>query len=158
MKIVQIDGIKGLISAVFLGACLFAGFVISPGYVAMSLWNKYLTSTYLFPSLSLFQGVLLWGIVVISYCLVSKKGFALSFKSTPEISDEELNSIMKVAKINSQMKMMNKIMTNSDKFVKKHETTENVTDEHDKSLVSSPFKSEQVNKTEDSEENIANIK
>ena len=68
MKIIQIDGIKGLITAAFMGVCLFAGFVLFPGQVAMTLWNKYLVSSFMFPTLDLLQGVLLWGIVAISYC------------------------------------------------------------------------------------------
>ena len=49
MKVIKIDGIKGLFTAVFMGMCLFAGFVISPGYAAMYLWNKYLVTGYMFP-------------------------------------------------------------------------------------------------------------
>ena len=116
MKIVQIDGFKGLISAVFIGACLFAGFVISPGYVAMTLWNKYLVSAYMFPQLNLIQGILLWAIVVITYCILTKGGFAVSFKNTPELSDEELDSIIRSAKVSTQMRMLNKAISKSDKF------------------------------------------
>ena len=116
MKIIQIDGFKGLVSAVFIGACLFAGFVISPGYAAMTLWNKYLVSSYMFPQLNLLQGILLWAIVVISYSILTKGGFAVSFKTTPELSDEELNSIIKSAKISTQMRMLNKSVSKSDKY------------------------------------------
>ena len=116
MKIIQIDGFKGLVSAVFIGACLFAGFVISPGYAAMTLWNKYLVSSYMFPQLNLLQGILLWAIVVISYCILTKGGFSVSLKSTPELSDEELNSIIRNAKISTQMRMLNKSISKSDKF------------------------------------------
>lgn len=28
MKVVQIDGFRGIITALFIGACLFAGFVV----------------------------------------------------------------------------------------------------------------------------------
>ena len=44
MKVVKIDGFKGIFAAVFIGVCLFAGFVIFPGMVAMHLWNKYLVN------------------------------------------------------------------------------------------------------------------
>ena len=115
MKILQIDGIKGLVTAVFMGICLFAGFVLFPGMVAMHFWNRYLVNLYMFPQLSLFQGVLLWGIVVVSYCILSKSGLAVSFKSTPELSEEELESIIKSAKISSNMRIMNKIMSKADK-------------------------------------------
>ena len=139
MKIIQIDGVKGLITAIFVCACAFAGFVISPGFVAMSLWNKYLAETYMFPTLSIFQGVLLWGIVVITYLIVSKNGFALSFKNTPELSEEELNSIIKSAKLNAKRRMMNRIVTQKDK-VDLSVRTKDMTSGEDKetSLVSTP--------------------
>lgn len=116
MKVIKIDGIRGLLNAVFIGGCLFAGFVVSPGYVAMYLWNRYLVTGYMFPQLTLFQGVLLWAIVFLSYCILTKGRFAVSFQTTPEMGDEELESIIKSAKINSQLRMMNKMMSKSDRF------------------------------------------
>ena len=116
MKVVKIDGIKGIITAVFMVACLFAGFVISPGYAAMYLWNRYLAAAYMFPQLSLFQGILLWAIIAITYCILTKNGFAISFKSTPGLNDDELNEIIRASKISSQMRMMNKIISKGDKF------------------------------------------
>ena len=139
MKIIQIDGIKGLITALFVGVCSFAGFVLFPGTVAMNLWNKYLVNMYMFPTLNLFQGVLLWAMAVISYCIVSKKGLAISFKNTPELSEEELNSIIKSAKISSQVRMMNRIISNSDRFnLKNDKSVQNSLNEKDSSFISTP--------------------
>ncbi len=160
MKIVQIDGIKGIITAIFVCACAFAGFVISPGYAAMSLWNKYLAQPYMFPTLSLFQGILLWGIIVITYFIITKNGFALSFKNTPEMSDEELNSIIKSAKINAQMRMMNRLISKSDKIdLKNHKKEEQTNNQKEEaSLVSKPlsFRNNQTDKSE--EDSITKIK
>ena len=116
MKVIRIDGISGIITAIFVVACLFAGFIISPGYVAMTLWNKYLVSSYMFPKLSLFQGVLLWGIIAITYYILIKGRLPISFQSSRELRDEEIDSIIKSAKINSQMNVMNKIISKSDRF------------------------------------------
>ena len=161
MKIIQIDGIKGLITAVFMGVCLFAGFVLFPGQVAMTLWNNYLVSSFMFPTLDLLQGVLLWGIVAISYCIVSKKGLAVSFKNTPEISDEELDAIIKSAKISSHMKMMNKNISKFDRFDlhKKGTSLKSSNDECEKSFVSSPISANESKNIEKSEEeSISNLK
>ena len=154
MKIVRIDGIKGLINALLICAGLFAGFVISPGYLAMHLWNKYLVNLLMFPTLHHLQGILLWGIVAITYCILSKNGFAVSFKESPELSDEEVNSIVQNAKITNKMKMMNKLMSKHDKFeLKKDEIKK------DSSLVSSPISINKKDAVEDSkEENVSNIK
>jgi hypothetical protein len=132
MKVIRIDGIKGLFTAVFMAACLFAGFVISPGYAAMYLWNKYLVADYMFPQLSLFQGVLLWAMIFLTYCILTKGRFAVSFQSSNDMRDEELESIIRSAKINSQLRMMNKQLSQKDKFVRNYKnpySSDSVVDE-----------------------------
>lgn len=160
MKIVQIDGIKGLITAVFVVCCAFSGFVISPGYVAMSLWNKYLAQNYMFPTLSIFQGILLWGILVISYFIISRDGFAMSFRSAPEMTDEELNSIIKSAKINAKMRMMNRMVSKTDKVeLNKSVKGNNSIKDKETSFVSPSLnfgKKQSAQKSE--EDSISNIK
>lgn len=157
MKVIQIDGIKGLISAVFIGACLVAGFVIFPGYSAMALWNKYLVTNLMFPVLNLMQGVLLWAIIAITYCIVAKQGLALSFKSTPDLTEDEIKDIIKNAKISSKMKMMSNMVSKSDKLdLHKEEISKPVSVEKD-SFMSSPIS---VNKNSDKieEESVSNVK
>ncbi len=160
MKIVQIDGIRGLITAVFIGVCLFAGFVVFPGYAAMYLWNTYLVNLLMFPVLNLLQGVLLWGIVAITYCILAKQNFAVSFKESKELSDAELDSIIQKAKISSNMRMMNKVISKSDKFeLNNKDLLKKSTSEKDSSLVSSPISLNPKNESEKSEEdNVSNVK
>ena len=158
MKIIQIDGFKGLITAAFIGVCLFAGFVVFPGLVAMHLWNKYLVELYMFPVLNLLQGVLLWGIVAISYCILSKKGLAVSFKDTPELSDRELDMIMKRARIQSQLTRVNRMIQKSDSFESKSNISINNNDK-ELSHMSSPVSlanDKAVDKKDD--EAISNLK
>lgn len=158
MKIIQIDGIRGLITAAFIGVCLFAGFVLFPGWVAMNLWNKYLVVPYLFPALNLLQGVLLWAIVAISYCIVSKKGLAVSFKNSPELSDDELKSIIQKAKV---IKRKNVVPFNLDKSdLLKDEFVKSVQkDEKNSSFASSPLSMKKSKSVEDKEEEtFSNIK
>ena len=118
MKIIKIDGFKGLLTAAFIIAGLFAGFVISPGIVMMYLWNKYLVTLASFPIINEFQGVLLWGIIALSYIILSKGKYAVSFKQAPMISDPEMNMIIKNAKIYSKMKKLNNEISKSDRFTK----------------------------------------
>ena len=151
MKIIKIDGFKGLITALFMIACLFAGFVISPGVVMMYLWNKYLVNLAQFPMLDVFQGVLLWGIISVSYIIITKGRCAVSFKQAPELSDPEMNMIIKNAKIYSQMKKINNNISKSDKFDK---TSDNVLPIH-KDINSS--KTNVIN-SEENENSVSNIK
>ncbi len=152
MKIIQIDGIKGLITATFIGICLFAGFVIFPGTVAMNLWNKYLAAEYMFPTLNLLQGVLLWAIIAITYCILSKNSFAVSYKDAPPLSDAELDMILNKAKIQSKIKKINTIISKSDRFEKSQTK--------DKDLhISTPFPiKNDVAKEQKEDEKVSDIK
>lgn len=160
MKIIQIDGIRGLVTSLFIGVCLFAGFVVFPGLVAMHYWNKYLVNLFMFPMLNLFQGVLLWAIVAISYFILSKKGLAVSFKNTPELSDEELDMILKKSKITSQMKMMNKIISKSDKFdFSNKKDTNRASDKSDGAYITSSFSAKTQDSAEKSDDDkVSNLK
>ena len=118
MKIFQINGFRGLIMTAFIVCCLFAGFVIFPGVVAMHLWNKYLVNLLSFPTLNLFQGVLLWGITAVSYFIISNGRLPVSFETPDTLSDAELNMIMKKARISSDMRKINAMMKKADSFEK----------------------------------------
>lgn len=154
MKIVQIDGIRGLITAVFIGVCLFAGFVVFPGMVAMHLWNKYLVNLYMFPVLNILQGVLLWGIVAITYLILTKNEMPISFKETKGLSDSELDMIIKQARIQSQIKRVNKMINKSDIF----EKTNNQTMPSDKNLSHISASITEIKEEHKDEEHLSNIK
>lgn len=159
MKIIQIDGIKGLITVAFMGVCLFAGFVVFPGIVAMHFWNKYLVTLYMFPALNVFQGVLLWGICAISYLILSKDGFAVSFRNTPELSDKDLDMIMRKAKIQSQVERVNKMIQKADCFEKSKKTV--ITPENNLAHTSSPLNTENASSADsnsNNEENLSKVK
>ena len=149
MKIVQINGFRGIIMAGFIVTCLFAGFVVFPGYVGMYLWNRYLVNLLSFPVLNLFQGTLLWGIVAVSYYIITKGRMPVSFDTPEGLSDAELSMIMKKAKINSEMRKINQIIKNSDKFEK-----ENIQNTENNTLMTSPM----GNSKKEDDENIKVIK
>lgn len=159
MKIIQIDGFRGLITAAFMGVCLVAGFVAFPGLVAMHLWNKYLVGAFMFPILNILQGVLLWGIVAITYCILSKKGLAVSFKDSPELSDSELDMILKKAKIQSQLKKVNKIINKPDGFENsKKDVLTSPSSDKSLSHVSSPMPGNNSSVEHSEDETVSNLK
>ncbi len=118
MKIFQINGFKGLIMAAFIACCLFAGFVVFPGIVAMFLWNKYLVGLLSFPVLNIFQGVLLWGITAVSYYIITNGKLPVSLETPETLSDAELGMIMKQAHIKSDLRKINRMIQKSDRFEK----------------------------------------
>ena len=106
-KIIQINGLRGIVMAMFIITCLVAGFVIFPGFVAMHTWNLFAT---FIPKLNIYQGVLLWAIIAFILFVINKQTFSVSFASPKELNDEEMNILMERIKMDSQARMFNKMM------------------------------------------------
>ena len=113
LRVIQINGFRGLCFALAVLTCLIAGFVVFPGVVAMAIWNIVATKTMLFPTLGIPQGVLLWGIMVVSYMIIKKRHFAVSFKTPTELSDEELDAVVQRIKSETAKSMMTDVIAKS---------------------------------------------
>ena len=72
-RIIQIAGFRGLLTALFIGICLAAGFVIFPAKVVVYIWNYISANFIAIPTINLFQGILLWAIVVMVYNIANNK-------------------------------------------------------------------------------------
>lgn len=118
-KIIQISGFRGIIMAIFIVTCLVAGFVGFPGLVAMNIWNHF-AGGYV-PEINLYQGILLWAIIAISCFIASKQRFAVSFETPKELNEEEMNILMERIRMQSQAKMINKMMLKNLEEIKKEE-------------------------------------
>lgn len=118
VKVIEINGFRGIILALAIVACLIAGFIVFPGFLAMSVWNYVAIKIPAIPPLCLLQGVLLWGIAVISYMIINNKHFMVSFKAPTELSDEEIKEVMNKIKMETP-DMMSEIIAASKKSVLK---------------------------------------
>ena len=113
LKVIQINGFRGICMALAILTCLIAGFVAFPGLVLMTGWNFISNKTMLIPPLGIIQGILLWGIIVVSYMILKKRHVMVSFKTPTELSDEELDEVMERIKIDTTTKMMSEIIAKS---------------------------------------------
>ena len=112
-KIIQITGIKGILIELFVLTCAIAGFIAFPGLVAMNVWNYFAKDVV--PTINLYQGILLWGIIALIYFIANKQSFSVSFETPKELNEEELNMLMERIKLQSKATMINK-MINVDEF------------------------------------------
>ncbi len=112
MNIIEIRGIRGLIVAGMVCCCLFAGFVVFPGWICMLTWD-YISEYSAIPAIGLFQGVLLWGILVASYFTFAKRKVLVCFKSPKGLSDEELKKVFENVKKQSELDPVMKAMLKS---------------------------------------------
>ena len=94
LNIIQIKGIKGLIFAGFVVTCLAAGFIAFPGWVCMQLWNIIASYTTTMPAIGIFQGLLLWGILVVSYMVLRRERVVVCVKTPQGLSEEELKMVL----------------------------------------------------------------
>ena len=102
INVIQIKGLRGLIIAGFVVTCLFAGFVIFPGLVAMKLWNFITTYSMQLPQIGLFQGVLLWGIIAGVYFTFKKDKYIVCMKTPEGLNEEELKAVFEDVKKQAQ--------------------------------------------------------
>ena len=93
LNVIQIKGIKGLVIAGLVVCCLAAGFIAFPGWVGMHVWNYLASYIETIPSIGLFQGVLLWGIIIASYFTFRKEKVVVCLKSPQGLSEEELKAV-----------------------------------------------------------------
>lgn len=92
-SIIQINGIKGILYMVFIGVCLAVGFGWFPGWLCMKLWNFSAVHINNLPSISIFQGLLLWGIIAASYYTFRKDKPVVCMHSSEGLSEEELRAV-----------------------------------------------------------------
>ena len=107
-RIIQINGFRGLLTALFIITCLAAGFIAFPGFVAMNIWNYFADSNV--PQINLYQGILLWAIIFLTYFIATKQRVAVSFATPKELNEEELKTLMERVKMQSQARMINKMI------------------------------------------------
>ena len=92
LNVIKINGLRGLFMAAFVVTCLAAGFIAFPGYVAMHIWN-YAAVYFELPRIALLQGILLWGILVVSYFTFRKNKLVICVKTPQGLTEEELKEV-----------------------------------------------------------------
>ena len=93
LNVIQIKGFRGLILAGFVVCCLAAGFIVFPGWVGMQAWNLVSANTGAMPAIGLVQGILLWGILAVSYFIFCKENVVVCMKTPRGLSEEELKAV-----------------------------------------------------------------
>jgi hypothetical protein len=98
-KVITINGIRGIIAAIFVVLGIISGFVISPGWVCMKAWNYFVEEGGIISQMNLCEGIMLWLIIGLTlYALNNKKtliGFGGGYQG---LSQEEITEIIKKAK------------------------------------------------------------
>lgn len=130
-KVITINGVRGICAAIFVVLGLVAGFIVSPGWVCMQLWNKIFEDSISLSTMNLFQGIILWAIIALTLYALNNKRTLIGFGSYPTLSPDQIKDIMnraKVAELNikKELESVNSI----NKEIKKDLSKENTTEVH----------------------------
>jgi len=119
VKVIQINGFRGLLITLFIISCLVAGFIAFPSFLTMNAWNYFASKSGSLPLINLQEGILLWTIIAFSVFIFSKRKFIISFNAEQELSETE------VQKVVSKIKELNngKNTNNLNSEVKEEEVT-----------------------------------
>ncbi len=78
IRIIDVNGIMGLLLFMFILMCLGVGFIVFPGFLFMAIWNFVSDTFFVIPEINFLQGELLWAIIFISFCLLTNNRVMVS--------------------------------------------------------------------------------
>lgn len=123
-KVITINGIRGAIVAVFIVMGLIAGFIISPGWVCMQLWNYAIEELNIVASsMNIYQGIMMWAIIALSLYALNNKRALIGFGSYQGLSPEQIKDIMNRAK-NSEDRILRQLESMAKEKAEKELTEE----------------------------------
>lgn len=105
VRMIEVRGISGILKLLFFAICAIAGFGVFPGVALMYLWNTLISANTTLPAINLLQGLLLYGICIVSYFIANKPKFSISCGSFSDLSDEELEQIFAKAKADTEKRI-----------------------------------------------------
>lgn len=94
LKVLQINGFRGLLLAFFIISCLIAGFIAFPAFLTMNIWNYFAVQAGTLLTINIGEGILLWAIITFSIFIFSKKKFIVSFNSQQELTEDEVKEVL----------------------------------------------------------------
>lgn len=103
-KVITIHGVRGVLAIVFAVLGLVAGFVISPGWACMKLWNKFIAESGMISTMNIYQGILLWAIIALSLYALNNNKSIIGFGSYSGLSPEQIKNIINRKKEADQKK------------------------------------------------------
>lgn len=98
LRVIQISGVRGILSVIFIITCLGAGFIGFPSLVVCRIWNYFAQGSFYVPEINLFQGMILWGILAVIYTILNNKHKFLVALEPKSMSGAEIREIIRNAK------------------------------------------------------------
>ncbi len=97
-KVITINGIRGIITLIFIALGLIAGFIISPGWVCMKCWNYFFEQSNTVGIMNIYQGIMLWAIIALSLYALNNRKALIGFGSYQGLTPDQIKDIMQRAR------------------------------------------------------------
>ena len=89
-NIIQINGLSGILLAIFAICCAITGFIAFPSWLCMHAWN-FAASYVNFPVMNIYHGAMLWLIIALIFVATHlNKTKPISFGTLTPIDKEEM--------------------------------------------------------------------
>ncbi len=95
IRVITINGINGIIMAIFIVFGLVSGFIIAPAFVCMKLWNSLLCNYVSVSQMNIYQGLLLWSIIALIVYARNNKRALIGFGAYQKLSNEQIRDIVR---------------------------------------------------------------
>ena len=94
IKVIEINGLRGILAVVYAVICAAAGFIIFPAWALMSLWNYFGQYIYNFPHMNLLHGFMLYAVIVLLYVATNSNRASFGI-STVNLTKSHIAAMMK---------------------------------------------------------------
>lgn len=118
LRVIQINGFRGLFLTLFIISCLIAGFIAFPAFLAMNIWNYLAVKTGSFSSINFYGGILLWAIIAFSVFIFSKRKFIVSFNARQELTENEIKDAISKIKSMHESKFIKEVKEEEEEIKK----------------------------------------
>lgn|SRR5574344_1119047 len=117
-KIIQINGLSGLILALFIVCCIVTGFIVFPAFLCMHAWNFIASYFYQIPRMELLHGTMLWLMIACIYFAQNSHKYKIQFGAQDYEDDEKMKEILNKIKEASIKKQENESIEEHNKIIK----------------------------------------
>ena len=95
IRVITINGFRGIVFALFIVAGLISGFVIAPSYACKMLWNFIGTNYVVLPHMEFYHGLILWLIIALSIYAICKNKVYVAVPMVRNFDEDKIKSILK---------------------------------------------------------------
>ena len=85
-----------------------------PAKVAMYLWNNIAAEYFMIPAINIWQGLLLWAGIALSFYIANGGNLLISFHEPAQLNEDEMRVLMERIRLQAQARRLNAMLMKAD--------------------------------------------